>query len=405
LLLGLGWRLPTYTEWYKADDAPQYWQNATDAYNSVLKLHMAGYLSNTTGALSSRGSIGDYWSATYSRNSAYSDILRINASSSIMTDDLQNYAYSVRCIRNAVSISTPTVSNVSIPTSGMTSTTAAGSATVALDGGDTVTERGLVWNTTGTPTTSDNKITNGSGTGSFTAIITGLSVGNTYYVRAYAINSKGTSYSPTVTSFKICPTTFSITHTAGTSGAPESKTVTYHSISSNISGTAKCWLTQNLGADQQATSASDDTQASAGWYWQFNRSQGYIYGTSRIPATAWNTAYSGTSSWLPSNDPCTLLLGSGWRLPTYTEWYKADDAPQYWQNATDAYNSVLKLHMAGYLVYTTGALSSRGSVGDYWSATYSRNSAYSDILRINTSSSAITDDLQTYGYSVRCIKD
>ncbi|MTK52679.1 hypothetical protein [Paludibacter sp.] len=405
LLLGLGWRLPTYTEWYKADDAPQFWQKASDAYSSVLKLHMAGYLANGSGALSSRGSVGDYWSSSYCSSGAYSYLLRFNATSSAMTNDLQTYAYPVRCIRDAVTISTPTVSNASVPTTGMTSTSAASSATVSLDGGDTVTERGFVWNTTGAPSTSDNKIINGSGTGSFTSTITGLSVGNTYYVRAYAINSKGTTYSPTTTSFKICPTTFSIAHTTGTNGAPETKTVTYHSISSNITGTAKCWLTQNLGADQQASSASDNTQASAGWYWQFNQPQGYAYGTSRTPSTAWNTNYSGTPNWSSANDPCIRLLGSGWRLPTYTEWYNANAAPQYFQTANDAYNSVLKLHMAGYLSNSNGSLQSRGGVGDYWSSTYCSSGAYSYLLRFNATSSAMTNDLQTYAYPVRCIKD
>ena len=74
---------------------------------------------------------------------------------------------------------------------------------------------------------------------------------------------------PEVSSFKICPTTFSVAHTAGVNGAAETKTVTYHSITSTISGAAKCWLTQNLGADRQATSTTDASEAAAGWYWQF----------------------------------------------------------------------------------------------------------------------------------------
>ena len=62
-----------------------------------------------------------------------------------------------------------------------------------------VTERGIVWNTTGSPTTADNKVTNSSGMGYFTNDLTGLTDGTTYYARAYAINSNGTSYGNEVT--------------------------------------------------------------------------------------------------------------------------------------------------------------------------------------------------------------
>lgn len=76
----------------------------------------------------------------------------------------------------------------------VTSTTASLGGEVTDDGGATVTERGVCYNTTGTPTTSDTKNTNGTGTGAFSETITGLTPGETYYVRAYAINSVGTAY-------------------------------------------------------------------------------------------------------------------------------------------------------------------------------------------------------------------
>ena len=62
------------------------------------------------------------------------------------------------------------------------------------DGGATVTERGICYATASNPTTSSSKVTSGTGTGSFTANMTGLSANTTYYVRAYAINSQGTAY-------------------------------------------------------------------------------------------------------------------------------------------------------------------------------------------------------------------
>ena len=89
--------------------------------------------------------------------------------------------------------SAPTVSTTA--ESSVTSSSAVLGGNVTDDGGATVTERGVVYSTSNTsPTTSDTKDTNGSGTGSFSETISGLSASTTYYFRAYAINSEGTSY-------------------------------------------------------------------------------------------------------------------------------------------------------------------------------------------------------------------
>jgi len=64
------------------------------------------------------------------------------------------------------------------------------------DQGDApVTERGIVWSTSPSPTTADTKVVNGSGgIGTYVSPISGLSTATTYYVRAYATTSSGTSY-------------------------------------------------------------------------------------------------------------------------------------------------------------------------------------------------------------------
>ncbi|WP_193702249.1 hypothetical protein [Flavobacterium haoranii] len=64
---------------------------------------------------------------------------------------------------------------------------------VTDDRQDPVTERGFVWNTTGNPTINDQKIVYGSGQGNFTGTINNLASG-TYYLRAFATNSAGSSY-------------------------------------------------------------------------------------------------------------------------------------------------------------------------------------------------------------------
>jgi hypothetical protein len=65
---------------------------------------------------------------------------------------------------------------------------------ITSDGGQDITVRGVCWSTTPNPTTANDTTINGSGTGVFTATVTGLQQLTTYYVRAYAININGTAY-------------------------------------------------------------------------------------------------------------------------------------------------------------------------------------------------------------------
>ena len=200
-----------------------------------------------------------------------------------------------------------------------------------------------------------------------------------------------------------CGGLLTITHTAGTV-APVTKTVTYGTVSTNLSGATKCWITQNLGATDQASSATDTTEASAGWYWQFNRKQGYKHdGTTRTPNTTWITSINESYDWQAANDPCTILLGTGWRIPTKTEWKNADNTGG-WDNYNGTYASVLKLHAAGYLYNSDGSLHNRGSNGNYWSSTQpSSTGGWS--LYFGSGYSNISNLDKAYGFSLRCLRD
>ena len=89
-------------------------------------------------------------------------------------------------------ISPPTVSTSFTTNVSYTSAIVVGNVT--SDGGGNVTDRGIVYSTSKLPTISNNKVTNGSGTGSFSCNLSNLQDGTIYYVRAYAINQKGTVY-------------------------------------------------------------------------------------------------------------------------------------------------------------------------------------------------------------------
>ena len=98
---------------------------------------------------------------------------------------------------NDVSFTTTPIVVPTLTTTAVTSitlTTAVSGGNITADGGGAVTARGVCWATTATPTITDSKTTDGTGTGSFTSNLTGLLPATTYYVRAYATNSAGTAY-------------------------------------------------------------------------------------------------------------------------------------------------------------------------------------------------------------------
>lgn len=86
----------------------------------------------------------------------------------------------------------PTSAKVDVTNIGLTSATF--SSTVSDEGGAVVTERGFVYATTANPTTAKTKVAVGQGPGVFTTTVSNLVKATTYYIRSYAINSKGISY-------------------------------------------------------------------------------------------------------------------------------------------------------------------------------------------------------------------
>ena len=121
----------------------------------------------------------------------------------------------------AASATPPTVTTTAA--SGTTSSSATGGGNVTSQGSTSVTARGVCWSTSQSPTTASSKTSDGIGTGSFTSSITGLTASTTYYVRAYATNSAGTSYGSQV----------SFTTSAGTGTAPTVTTTAITGVTTN----------------------------------------------------------------------------------------------------------------------------------------------------------------------------
>ncbi len=95
------------------------------------------------------------------------------------------------------SSSPPSITTTNTVTSITCSSATSGGTTIS-DEGASITTKGVCWATSSSPTTSDFTTSDGSGTADFVSSLTGLSANTTYYVRAYATNSEGTSYGPEV---------------------------------------------------------------------------------------------------------------------------------------------------------------------------------------------------------------
>ncbi len=112
------------------------------------------------------------------------------------------------------------------------------SANVSSDGRDTITARGIVYSTTSNPTLNDNVLTTSGTLGSFDLELSNLFSNTTYYARAYATNSFGTSYSSEV-SFRtnISPEDYSPNNGDGNNdGIPDSQQSYVYSLFNSYTG-------------------------------------------------------------------------------------------------------------------------------------------------------------------------
>lgn len=111
----------------------------------------------------------------------------------------------------------------------VTQTTAISGGEIINDGGAPVIARGVCWNTVENPTILDLHSTDGKGPGSYTSLLSELTSGTKYFVRAYATNDKGTAYGKEVT-FSTTPTSLAIVD----AGYPGSITFSSASVTGNI---------------------------------------------------------------------------------------------------------------------------------------------------------------------------
>jgi len=407
LELGANWRIPTDEEWSNADaNTANPWVNYSGAFNSGLRLHTSGMLNMADGELSDLGTLGKYWS---NRKSSEEEgyLLSIESDFSNLTSDNLANGCSIRCINDII---LPTVSASII--SNLTDSSVNFSATLGSMGTPAVTAYGFVIgdDTKPNPTTTDNiRIVAGTLTSlTLTGIVSDLTASKQYYVKAYATSTAVTAYGAqvgflTATPPFACGDTLTINHNTANGVAPVSGTINYGTASTALWGGRQCWITQNLGASCTAATATDTSDESAGWFWQFSRKKGYV-GVLNTAIQGWITTDPTTKgNWSIDSDPCSLELGAGWHIPTSYEWTYAR-AGIGWTNINLAFASILKLHAAGFLDSKNGALGNCGVFCNYWSRT-STSSNYATALSSHSTGYSIYQTYMEPGFSLRCIKD
>ena len=220
-----GWHVPSHDEWMQLADfvggQPQYFCGSnytniakalasTTGWDASDELCAVGNASNGNNASGFSAYPSGYYfnnqrffgSRAFFLSSTQNDYGRVQGfcivagSSAVGTETtyLPSEAYAVRCLRDVMGANAllPTVSTTDVSSISLTTATCGGEVTA--DGGAEVTARGVCWSTIPEPTVNDAHTTDGTGTGTFTSELTGLSPSTYYYVRAYATNSYGTRY-------------------------------------------------------------------------------------------------------------------------------------------------------------------------------------------------------------------
>lgn len=287
----------------------------------------------------------------------------------------------------------------------ITQTSAQSGGIITSDGGAFVTVRGVCWNTIPEPTIANDKTNDGTGAGSFTSNISGLTSGALYYIRAYAINSVGTGYGSTI-SF---------------STDEEAQTGTVTDIDGNIYATIKIgnqwWMTENLKVKHYRNgelipliAENEDWEnliTEAFCFYNNDSNYSNIYGL----LYNWYTIDNGN------------IAPDGWHVPTNTEWQilvdylgghsfaggKLKEAGTiHWESPNEgATNESGFSGLPGGYRNKDGVFYSLGYYAYFWSSTETNdNNAWYRYLSGSDMVSHVYDyGVKGFGYSIRCVKN
>jgi uncharacterized protein (TIGR02145 family) len=320
----------------------------------------------------------------------------------IPLNTIDSITYTIPNPGNLAVISTLAINNI-------TSTTASSGGDISNDGGTLVTQRGVVWSTSPNPTTAGSSTNDGSGVGAFSSTLSGLSGNTTYYIRAYATNSAGTSYGNELS--------FTTTSGGGIVSNPGAGVIfDGNNYTSVVLGNGQEWMAENLRSTIYANgdpipNVQDQVQ------WNSLTTGAWVHSNNDIQ---FDNPYGKLYNRYAVNDSRNICP-TGWHVPTDSDWdlftnYLGGVAVAggkmklagtlYWLSPnTDATNE------SGFSGLPGGARTpvgfggnpGTGSVGLYWTSSIGSNPKD---LNYNDSWLSFTYPASdSWGASVRCLKD
>ncbi|HQP03371.1 MAG TPA: FISUMP domain-containing protein [Bacteroidales bacterium] len=332
-----GWQVPTDTEWKELEMFLGMLTEQADAIGwrgtnegGKLKLYEMGLWNDpnagangqsgfdavpggyrsSTGSFAGMGNDNFLWGSDPSSSStAWSRNLNFNYSSVKRNDEKKLSGFSVRCVKTEGTVATVTTSDVSA----ITTITAFSGGEITDDGGQPVTNKGIVWGTSPDPTLSSNtgSLSNGSGTENYTSYITGLDAGATYYVKAYATNALGTAYGEEV-SFS----TLSYLATDG-AGVYDADGNFYNTIVIN----EREWMAENLRTSTYNAEGDKNNMPiqhiSNNGEWANTYDGAYCWYNN--DSATYDLTYGKLYNWHAVNN-YVGLCPEGWAIPTDVEW-------------------------------------------------------------------------------------
>ena len=196
---------------------------------------------------------------------------------------------------NTTGASAPMLTTVEATSIHLRSATVGGNVTD--DGGSDVVERGICYSTSANPSISNKKIVCGSGLGEFTCDLTDLKKNTKYYVRAYAINSVGTSYGNEIkftTLDKIQPEAIDL-------------------------GLSVKWATMNVGAESAEDQGETFTWGDVVPSTYENTGSRYKWSDGTEDGMTKYNLIDGKIFLDSEDDAATVNWGGNWRMPTAQE--------------------------------------------------------------------------------------
>lgn len=268
-----------------------------------------------------------------------------------------------------VSALTPAVATTTA--SSVTQTGVSTGGNVTSDGGATVTQRGVVYGTSTGPTTGKATfITSGTGTGSYTVSLAGLlTQGTTYYVRAFAINSVGTSYGNEVSFSTLSApaiTTQPASQTSATGGS-----ATFTVVATGNPAVTYQWRKDGAdvsGATSATLSLSNVQSGSAGTFTVVVTNSAGTATSSAATLTVTPLATGPTITTQPASVAVAQGTASSFSVvaagtaPFTYQWRKDGVALSGAMSATLAFSSVQSANAGDYTVVVTNSAGSATSV-------------------------------------------